>query len=84
MTHKGVEWVHWCTEAPSLPVHVYAEQCGLCGIQRPVKTDTCGCVDKELCKKTSMTREDFEEILGQPIMSWQWDRITTFKSNKEH
>lgn len=49
---------------------------GIGGKHGDLHTDTCGCVDKEV-GKTSMTREEFEEILGQPIMSWQWDRITT-------
>ena len=33
--------------------------------------------------KTSMTREEFEEILGQPIMNWQWERIANFVGAKQ-
>ena len=36
---ENVEWVHWCTEAPSLPVHVYTEQCSYCGMKRSVEWD---------------------------------------------
>ena len=36
--NTNVEWVHWHKDNP-LPIHVYTERCGICGMEPPKPAD---------------------------------------------